>query len=419
MARNSISRRNFIKSAAAGVAVIGAPSVIAQTSRPIRLGVTENLTGTLAYNGEWNTRAVEAAVKVINRSGGIAGRQVDLTVENCETNTQVCIAKFRNLALKRESDFVIGAVHSGINLATNPVASELKVVYFPNGTALDVTGKGGNRWIFRPLNNIRQQMKAMAIVAIKELKDRYYFAAWDYAWGRSLCEETKGFITKMGAKIIGETYIPLGTQDFGAYLSRIDPSKFDVLVLGMAGGDGTRFLQQAYEIGATKGITVIGNVEVVAGSHVKDLGPAANGGWFTTMYPRSSAAIRTELRPYDKFFRDELGVDEDGNDKKTGRPANLPYAFAAWQTLFMLKQAVEKSGWRSRDDHMKLIQALEGMQGKASREFPQGDFFIRAEDHQIFHDQYIAQIRDGKLLERARVPKEELLYPPEVNYMKA
>jgi branched-chain amino acid transport system substrate-binding protein len=411
-------RRQVLAAGAAAVATLCAPAVLAQSRKPIRIGCTHDLTGTLSMDGTWNDTAVKAAVRRINAAGGIAGRQIELFVEDTESNTQTALRKFRSLVLDREVDFVVGATHSGHNIATAPLAQELHTPYFASGTALETTTDKGNRWIFRGVNNIRQQMKAMALVAMKELKPRFYFVGADYAWGRSLVKETKVFVSESGGKIVGESFIPLGTPDFTPYLNNLDPKGFDTLVLGMTGGDGLRFLRQSHDMGLLRNVTVIGNIAVTSGSNVPDLGPGAANNWYTTMYPRRSADVPAALREFDAAYRAAIGVTADGKDKSTGRAANLPYSFVAWQAVHQIKQAVEKSGWGARADHPKFIQAMETLSGNGSIEYPQGPFSFRPEDHQIAHNQYIEVVRDGELKVVANVDRGRLGYAPEADYRK-
>ena len=61
-----------------------------------------------------------------------------------------------------------------------------------------------------------------------------------------------------------------------------------------------------------------------------------------------------------------------------------------------LKLGMEKSGFRGREDTMKLIEALEGLEMKEGDDFPQGDKVLRKEDHQAFIREFIFEIKDGK-----------------------
>jgi branched-chain amino acid transport system substrate-binding protein len=83
----------------------------------------------------------------------------------------------------------------------------------------------------------------------------------------------------------------------------------------------------------------------------------------------------------------------------------------------LIKKAVEASGWKSKADNLKMIEAMEGMKLEESDDFPQGSTTIRAADHQAFVDLHLTQIQsDGfaKVI-RKLAPKE---YPAPIDYRK-
>ena len=57
---------------------------------------------------------------------------------------------------------------------------------------------------------------------------------------------------------------------------------------------------------------------------------------------------------------------------------------------------MQKSGFRGREDTMKLIEALEGLEMKEGDDFPQGDKLLRKEDHQAFLREFIFEVQGGK-----------------------
>ena len=136
--------------AAPAVNLAFAPSLFGATSGdPIILGHQCDLTGGISSWGYWLNKAAEEACRHLNENDGIAGRPVKLVTEDTETNPPTGARKFRALVQRHKADFVLGSVHSGINLATVPIAKELKTVYIPNGMAAEMTGKKGNRYTFR------------------------------------------------------------------------------------------------------------------------------------------------------------------------------------------------------------------------------------------------------------------------------
>src|SRR5262249_28276105 len=164
-------------------------------------------------------------------------------------------------------------------------------------------------------------------------------------------------------------------------------------------------------------VRMTGNVGVIGGMKPEDLGPAAEGMWYVTQYPHLSEQVRPELRSFDKEYRRLVGIDEQGFGKD-GSVATVSFCYAPWEHVHYIKHGIERSGWKSKKDNPGFIQALENFQAKGSLDFPQGDKLLRAQDHQVFHDQYIERIEKGKIVVKEYVPKEKASYEPKVDYTK-
>ena len=112
---------------------------------------------------------------------------------------------------------------------------------------------------------------------------------------------------------------------------------------------------------------------------------------------------------FHKDFNRLVGIDDvDAREIGGQRVMDKSHAWQSWEDLFALKQAIEKSGYKTRKDVEGVIQALEGMEMKNSLSHPQGDKLIRKEDHVGILDCYISRVEGGKLEVKKRIPKEEL-----------
>jgi len=412
-----ITRKAFLLGGAAGSAALALrPRSLWGQDKPIKIGGQFCLTGGLAPYGIWGNRAAEAAIKKINAEGGIKGRKLEYVVEDTETNVQTGIRKMRKLIEGDEVDFVVGSVHSGINIACAPIAREANVVYFGFGTAVETTEDKGNRFIFRGMTNMRTHMKALVLGGLERWGKRWYTTAADYAWGHSVAAETARYVKEFGGTVVGEKFAPLGTPDFVPYLSGLNPDAIDVIVIGFFTRDARTIITQIHQLFGGK-VRVTGNVGVIAGMTPKDLGAAGEGVWYVTQYPQVSDYVRPELKSFDKEYRRLVGIDAQGFGKD-GVVSTISFCYAPWEHVHYIKHGIERSGWKSRKDNPGFIQALEGLQVKASLDFPQGDKLMRAQDHQVFHDQYIERIEQGKIVVKQYVAKEKVSYEPKVDYTK-
>jgi branched-chain amino acid transport system substrate-binding protein len=398
--------------------MVGVPALIGRAAPPpIKIGVLMDRTGALYSFGTWGEKAAIAAVKTINAQGGIAGRKVEFASEDSATNVQTGLRKVRKLIQKDKCDFIVGPCNSGISVAAAPVAESMNTVFFAWGTALSITGKKANKYMFRGINNARHGMIALAQVAAKQMGKRYWAMGADYEWGRSVVQEWRNAFDPLGGKFVGESYSPVKTDDFVPYLNKIDANKVDILVGGYFTGDILKLARQAYEKGLLKKLQIVAGA-MPTGLSVKDLGPAAPNIWFTGYFVRRMANVPDNLKPYNKAFRKTIGLDDEGLDVKTKKVASASYCWTPWEHIYWIKQAVEKSGWQSKDDNPKFIQTLEGMEVKAGPDFITGDKFMRAQDHQVFMDQYVVRIEKGNFRLKGVAKGKDLIYKPEVDLTK-
>jgi branched-chain amino acid transport system substrate-binding protein len=110
-----------------------------------------------------------------------------------------------------------------------------------------------------------------------------------------------------------------------------------------------------------------------------------------------------------KFFDDAVArlkaIDPSG-------PLPDRYVQSNYEAMNALKIGMERSNFQGRDDTMKLIEALEGLEMKEGDDFPQGDKTLRKEDHQAFIREFIFDVKDGKHRILETIPKEKTIFPP-------
>ena len=180
-----------------------------------------DLTGVISSWGFWHDKCAKAAVDIINKGGGIAGRKVELATEDTESNPAPGARKLRNLIQRGNAEFIVGSVHSGVMLAALPIASELKTPYFSTGEATEVTGSKGTRFSFRTGTDTYSIAAASVPWCVENLGKVWSIIYADYAWGQSTNQESKLFIEKAGGKVLTSIPVPLDTKDFVPYVAQI------------------------------------------------------------------------------------------------------------------------------------------------------------------------------------------------------
>ncbi len=385
----------------------------AQSAEPIKIGMLGNITGSLAAYGYSHQKVAKAAIAKINKEGGIAGRQVELYVEDDETKPSVGALKFRKLVETNGVSFVLNSNHSGVNIACAPIAKELKTLYFPCGSSAELSGKKGNRYVFHAVTNVRGNAKGATKWAATNLGKKWATIVVDYAWGQSNEEEFKRYIPEFGGVVLASIRVPLQTSNWLPYLKGKIPAEVEAVYFAAFGSDFLCFIRDLHSV--RPDVKKLGAVYSFGGQDPRQLGPPGEGTYCLTPYPAPLGGLNT---PHNKKYREIIGVDEEGRELGTGKEFVLGYNWAVWESIFALKVAIEKSGWKKRDDGPALIRALEGMNLKESLDFPQGDKYYRPEDHALVTGIYVEQIASQKIIVASKIPKEDTLYTPEVDRTK-
>jgi branched-chain amino acid transport system substrate-binding protein len=408
-----LTRRDFLKKSGAAAAALGTAQFVrvpyTHAAPPIKIGVTAELTGALADFGFWNARSARAAIQRINEAGGIAGREVALIVEDTESKPPSGVRKTRKLIQRDGVDFIFGSHHSGICLACNPILQELQTVGFPNGAATSITGAKGNPWVFRMVQSVLHEVFSASAWALENLGKRWTLVGVDFAFGQDQVNQWAERVEHLGGKALDKIMVPVGTDNVLPYLSRINQRETEVLFHAFFSASAAAFIKQAGNIGLLEKFTFIGTYDSVEG-----LDPAPfEGSYFYTPFPQRLSQAPEDLRPYDATLRRAIGVDEDGVDLRRSRPSGHAHNVLGWELMHLIKNAVEKTGYKSKKDSRDIIEFLQGHETVAGPQYPHGGKLIRAQDHQAFLDFYIQKVVNGKYELVGQAPREKGMYPPQ------
>ncbi|HKW93187.1 MAG TPA: ABC transporter substrate-binding protein [Methylomirabilota bacterium] len=411
--RGKITRRRWLGLGAAAAGALGAEMLVPPPwraafgqAKPYKIGTLQPLSGTAAAGGKTALVGTQMAVDRINKAGGINGRPIELIVADTESKPDVGRRKVEKLILEDKIDVHEGGYLSNICLACMPVYEEHKVVNMI-GVCLDttITTSKCSRYTFRPFDFAPSQAVAIAPYLVGKLGKRWHIAFADYAWGQSTKDAYVEQIKKNGGEVTGTTGIPLTTSDMTAFLSKIT-GNYDGLFGIFFGTQGISFVNQSFDLGISKKARIAGDGAIAVATSLPAMGAKADGFIGVDRYvPLLEGKLNT---PYHKKFMD------DAVARLTPLGVSLPdrYVQSNFEAVNFLKLGMEKSKFRGREDSMKLIEALEGMEVKESDDFPQGDKTLRREDHQAFVREFIFEVKDSKYKVLEIVPKEKTVVPP-------
>lgn len=387
------------------------------TGKPIIIGHQCDLTGAISSWGYWLDKAAKAACDHLNANNGIAGRPVQYVVEDTETNPPTGARKFRSLVQRNEADFVLGSVHSGVNLASVPIAKELQTIYMPQGMAAEMTESKGNRYIFRVGSDTYSQAAAGVEWAVKNLGKKWSFVFADYAWGWSHFNEHKALLDKMGASIGDPIAVPVDAKDLLPYLAKVNKDA-EQLYSVFIGSQSVAYYTQSKSLGLDKRMNRYSVLCTHESISPKELGGASEGIYMLEYMPRG---LKYKDTAHNRKLRDLMKVDPvDGKEEGSNRILASSHYWASWESIFFIQKAVEKSGWKTKKDTPEFIKALEGMKVEESFEHPQGPKYIRKEDHKAVIDFYMSRVENGEIHVKQKIDAADLekRFPPRHDFTK-
>jgi branched-chain amino acid transport system substrate-binding protein len=382
-------------------------------AKPYKIGTIQPLSGPGALGGKTALVGIEMAVDRINKSGGINGRPIALVVADDESKPDVARRKAEKLVEEDKIDVQVGGFLSNICLACMPVWEDARIVNIIT-VCLDttLTTTKCNRYSFRPFDYAPAQAVAFAPHLVNKMGKKWHIAYSDYAWGQSTRDAYAEQIKKAGGEVVGTTGIPLGIADMTPFLTKIN-GNFDGLFAVFVGTDSVTIGNQAFDLGLTRKYKWAGDGAIAESTTLPALGKKIEGFVGINRYlPVLEGPLNT---PAHKKFLDEAIV----RLKKIDPTGPLPdrYVQSNYEGMNALKLAIQKSGFRGREDTMKLIEALEGLEMKEGDDFPQGDKVLRKEDHQAFVREFIFEIKDGKHHILETIEKDKTLFPPACKFI--
>ncbi len=421
-----LSRRKALKGAGAvaGLAAAGTLpgfGAFAQGSdAPLRIGFQAHRTGIGAAYGRWYERTTQAAVALINDQGGIAGRPIELVIEDDATDPKRGAEVVEKFASQHKVDFVFGTLFSHVVIGSAPRAGELKMPYFVVSEGTHVPSGSLNRYVFQPgITDVRQQVISMGPWITQNLGKKVAMVFPDYAFGYNHRDHFSATLERLGGKVTAQLPIPPTETSYTKYFPKI-PAETEVLYHVMVGPGVLTFVKELGEFFGDRGPQLFGFIDSLEAVDMATPGlEFLEGSHFWEGMPRYADGYPTDA---EKFYRAKVGVDENGASASDPKDiSTYSHMFGCWETLFAIKRAVEESGYKAANDKDRaaLIEAVEAVEWyEEGKEHPQGRKKFIGQLHQSFGQQFISKVENKRLKVVHRTTIEDGLYEPDADYTK-
>jgi branched-chain amino acid transport system substrate-binding protein len=371
----------------AAVTVAGTSPVLAQSPAPIKVGVIQPLSGSVAASGNYIRMGAEIARDWANAKGGVGARKLELLIEDNKSDPKEAASAAEKLIVRDKVPVIMGAWGSSMTLAAMPKLEEYGVPMVVETSSAATITKRGNPWIFRI--SPPSEMEALGLdkyvdrLGVKKAD----FLAVNTDWGRGAVTAFGDLLKKKGDTVGVVEYMEQAATDMGAQLTKIKGSGGDTLFVTTAVEQITLILKQAQEQRLGRKIITTGGSSSPT-QLIKQAGAAAEGSyhivffmpWFPEAMPDPKLA---------KAFVDEWA--------KRGHPfEGLTEGFRGHDGIATIAEAARLAG---KDDPKAIREALwkvniVGVNGpiKFDKDGPPGK-----ESGQSKPSIFVVQIRDGKV----------------------
>ena len=212
---------------------------------PLKVAIIPPSTGPLAVFGADAAKAWEYAAKEANANGGVDGHKVEIVKSQTDAQPTTTVRAARKVATQDGAKFIGGVMTSPEHGALQPQLAALGALNF-NALGKDdaLTGKGCSPNSFRAVQSNAMDVNAIAATLSKLPAKTWAIQAVDYSTGHSAADKFKAAAEKAGKQVVLESFAPLGSTEFGSYITKLKGADADGLFAVEYGADGVAFINQ-------------------------------------------------------------------------------------------------------------------------------------------------------------------------------
>ena len=215
---------------------------LAITDTEVTVGQLHSATGTMAISETGSIQAEQLAIDQINAMGGILGRKIKVIKEDGASDWPTFAEKSKKLLVNDKVACVFGCWTSASRKAVLPIfEKENGLLYYP--TFYEGLEQSKNV-IYTGQEATQQIIAGIDWVVKNKGAKSFYLLGSDYIWPRTSNKIARKHIEKLGLKVVGEEYYPLGHTQFNSVINKIKLKKPDVIYAIVVGGSNVAFYKQ-------------------------------------------------------------------------------------------------------------------------------------------------------------------------------
>lgn len=355
---------------------------------PINIGVLHSLTGTMAFSERDLVDAVTLAVEQINASGGVLDRPLKMVVADGASDWRRFSSEADWLISKEHVPVIFGCWTSACRKAVKLVVEKHNnLLFYPlqhegleQSPNIVYTGAAPN-----------QQIVPSIQWALENLGKRVYLVGSGYIFPRTANMIIKDLLNQYQIKVLGESYLPLGSTNVETVINDIRKLNPDLILNTINGDTNIAFFTALQELDKT---TVLSYS--IAEPEVKRIGTELLVGHYAIWNYFQSISDAENVK-FVAAFKQRFGQDRLVND---------PMA-AAYTGVYLWAQSVRTAGSTAPVNVRAVL-------GQQSLKAPEGIVSIDATSQHLWRTVRIGRVQENgqfKIVWSTETPVRPVPFP--------
>jgi branched-chain amino acid transport system substrate-binding protein len=298
--------------AAAAIAAMGvtAAGAAQRASSPIKIGISLSLSGDFSDSGKAAMRGYQLWRDVVNKRGGILGRQVQLKiVDDTSSPTQV-VTNYQNLITRDKVDLVFGPFSTLLNAPAARVAARYGYAFIePAGGGPAVFDEKLKNVFFTqpaPVVNSADVFAHYILSLPKSQRPKTAaYPALDDPFASPIADRVRQLLEKAGVKTVFKTIYPSENADMTPIVQKMIAKHPDAIIGGTQNSDAFAMVKALVQLKYNPKFLFLSNGPNDPAEFPSKVGPKnvngifASGDWFPdAKNPGNAAFVKAYVKKY-------------------------------------------------------------------------------------------------------------------------
>jgi branched-chain amino acid transport system substrate-binding protein len=240
--------RAITAAAAIALTVAGCSADGGADGDTIRIGASLPLTGEFSQGGLDTQHGYEIWQERINESGGLLGKQVEVSVKDDATQQETAVSNYNILISQDKVDLLLGSQSSLLNIPASAIAEKNKMLFVcPSCGSPDMFNRGFNYIFFSQQAVATDQAKVFAEwIAGLPPEQRPKTAAYpslDDPFAGPVVEGAEKILSAAGIRTVYKDQHPATTKNFDSEVNAMRDAGAEIVVQGAQFEDGVNMIR--------------------------------------------------------------------------------------------------------------------------------------------------------------------------------